>query len=530
MISHRRWGRLWGRPLSLKGPGIFILVFTILAVTVLMRGLELLWPGHVSTSLIMMVFLLAINVITLMFGLGGGLIAAVLSFAALNFVFIEPRGAMLIHSSEDLIVLLVFVVVAGVNSQLLGTAQIGRIQAEQRERDATALSEFSVSLTSLRHSSDVAATVAEQVNRLIHARGVEVVILNEGDTPPVQAYSPPAFQTSAEQLAKSAVSPTYQALIESPRAPLGHVSVWRSEPPLDAGEQRLVRTMAGMTALALERIRLAQIEVRANVLEESDRLKSALLSSVSHELRTPLAAIRAGAESLNRGLVPLDSSAGRDLIANMDDAAHRLSKLVDNVMDMSRIESGVMKPRREWCLLADVVLETLLHVQNELKQHEVVTQVSDDLPLVPVDPIQLDQVFTNLLTNAAKYSPPNTPIDIVAEAVAQAVPKTASETADPVVTPAANQPAYIHVTVTNQSTHIPPEHLERIFDKFYRVTDADRVLGTGLGLSICKGIIEAHGGNIWAANVAGGVAFHFTLPLQVAGMAPPTMPAEIALG
>ena len=492
------------RPAISKGSAPIILLSVIIGVTLFMRVLELLWPGHVSTPVIALTYLLTINVLTLVFGLGGGISAALLSFAALNFVFIEPRGTMLIHSSEDLIVLLFFLVVAGINSQLLGKAQIGRVQAEQRERDATVLSDFSVALTSLRHESDVAELLAGHVSRLIHPHGVEVVVIGEAQLPITQAHVPATFASSARTLTQLSVPPSAEALIESPRAQLGHIRVWRTQRPLDEGEQRLIRTMAGMTALALERIRLAQVEARANVLEESDRLKSALLSSVSHELRTPLSALRAGAESLNHGLVSLDSNAGRDLIANMDEAAQHLSKLVDNVMDMSRIEAGVLKPRREWCLLVDIVMDALAHLQNELRQHQVTSQVPEELPLVPIDPNQIDQVLTNLLANAAKYAPPGSRIDLTAEAQAD----------------------HLLVTVTNQSTHIPVEHLERIFDKFYRVTDSDRVLGTGLGLSICKGIIKAHGGHIWAKNVDGGVAFSFTLPLQSEGMA---SPATVAL-
>ena len=499
-----RTSRFWnGKPFVGKGSAPVILLSALLLVTLFMRWLEIVWPGHVSRSVLVMGYLLVINVLTLGLGLTGGIGAALISFAALNYVFIEPRGTMLIHSSEDLIVLLFFLVVAGVNSQLLGKAQIGRVRAEQRERDATALSEFSLSLTSLRHQADVAELLARQVSRLIQPHGVEVILTGDANLPVAQAHAPATFETPAGILDYHDIPPSDEVAIESPRAQLGNIRVWRTGQALDAGEQRLVRTMAGMTALALERIRLAQVEARANVLEESDRLKSALLSSVSHELRTPLSALRAGAESLNHGLVSPGSSAGHDLIANMDEAARHLSKLVDNVLDMSRIEAGVLKPRREWCVLADILMEAMAHVQTELRDHPVTTDVSEDLPLVPIDPNQIDQVFTNLLTNAAKYAPAGSPIDIAAMAETEASAR------------------HLRITVLNRSAHIPANDLERIFDKFYRVTDSFRVLGTGLGLSICKGIVEAHGGRIWATNMAGGVAFSFTLPLQAEGMAEP---------
>lgn len=178
--------------------------------------------------------------------------------------------------------------------------------------------------------------------------------------------------------------------------------------------------------------------------------------------------------------------------------------LVGNLLDMSRIESGALKPKREWNILPEIVEGVLARMKRLTEDHRLEVNVPESLPLVSVDFVQMEQVFTNLVSNSLKYAPPKSLIRIHADMEGE----------------------MIHVQVCNQGPQIPPEHLERIFDKFYRITAADRVTGTGLGLSICKGIIEAHGGRIWAENVSDGLAFNFTLPLTWEGSPPPQLPPD----
>jgi two-component system sensor histidine kinase KdpD len=233
-------------------------------------------------------------------------------------------------------------------------------------------------------------------------------------------------------------------------------------------------------------------------------LKSAILSSVSHELRTPLSTIKAAASSLRGRQVSWDSPASAELISAIDDEADHLNLLVGNLLDMSRIESGALKPKREWNILPEIIGTVLGRMKHLTVEHKIQIDVPETLPLVPVDYVQMEQVFTNLVSNSLKYAPANTRVCIRAQVEGE----------------------IIHVQVSNQGPQVLPEHLERIFDKFYRITAADRVTGTGLGLSICKGIIEAHGGHIWAENVSDGLAFNFTLPLIWDGARPPQLPME----
>ncbi|MDQ3007705.1 MAG: ATP-binding protein, partial [Chloroflexota bacterium] len=302
-------------------------------------------------------------------------------------------------------------------------------------------------------------------------------------------------------------SPELILPIEATRGVIGEIRLWRAALAISSSEKRLLQTFASQSALALERSWLAQAESRARVLEESDRLKSVLLSSVSHELRTPLSTIKAASSSLRENEISWDSPARVELISAIDDEADHLNILVGNLLDMSRIESGVLKPKREWNILPEILGTVLVRMRHRIGDHQIEVDIPESLPLVPVDYVQMEQVFTNLVSNSVKYAPEKTRICIRAFVEDES----------------------IHVQVSNQGPQVPQEHLERIFDKFYRITAADRVTGTGLGLSICKGIIEAHGGRIWAANMPDGLAFNFTLPLIWDGVTSPQLPTDIEI-
>jgi two-component system sensor histidine kinase KdpD len=257
-------------------------------------------------------------------------------------------------------------------------------------------------------------------------------------------------------------------------------------------DRRLLEAFANQLAVAVERQGFAEQQARARALEESDRLKTALISSVSHELKTPLAAIKASVT----GLLAHDCCAQPDVPSELAGAINRetdrLTRLVSNLLDMSRLEAGVVRPQLEWVSIADVISDVLDRMEPILDGRTVALDLPDDLPATPLDFVQISQVLTNLLENAARYSPQQAAISISAEVVRQ----------------------QLRVTVFNERSHIPRSELERLFDKFYRLTTASG--GVGLGLSIARGIVEAHDGRIWAENVGQrGVAFTFTIPSPI---------------
>ncbi len=268
--------------------------------------------------------------------------------------------------------------------------------------------------------------------------------------------------------------------------------------------QLVGRARAGQ-ALAIEKARLTEIASRAKVLEESDRMKSALLSSVSHELRTPLSTIKAAATSLRSGEVSWETKAREDLLEAIEDETDHLNLLVGNLLNMSRIEANALKPERQWNLLSEIVGAVIARLHHSPEDHRIVVSIPEELPLVPVDFVQMEQVFTNLINNSFKYAPTGTTVNIRAQTVGT---------------------DEVQIRVENQSPPVPEQDLERIFDKFHRITAAERITGTGLGLSICKGIVEGHDGKIWAENMTHGFAIVFTLPLTLDGKFAPKPPLE----
>ena len=465
----------------------FVLIAFITAIFFGLRGV-------LDKTLIALIYLIPLGFITAFWGFGPGITSAVLTFVTFNYFFIQPYHTFAVHNPTDVVILIVFLIVAVVVSQLVGRAQAGQALATAREREATQLYELSLALAGLHNDHTIAEILAKHIQVTSQGEAVELNIMG----------AHPFFFHLPEINPPTRV-PELVVPIQAARGILGEIRFWRAAPAISSGERRLLQTFASQGALALERAWLAQAESRARVLEESDKLKSAILSSVSHELRTPLSTIKAAASSLRSKEVGWDSPARTELIAAMDDEADHLNILVGNLLDMSRIESGALKPKREWNILSEIVGSVLARMKHLAEEHQIEVEVPENLPLVPVDYVQMEQVFTNLLSNSLKYAPANTKICIRAH--------VEEET--------------IHVQVSNQGPQVPSEHLERIFDKFYRITASDRVTGTGLGLSICKGIIEGHGGRIWAENVPDGLAFNFTLSLIWDGAMPSQLPIDV---
>jgi two-component system sensor histidine kinase KdpD len=244
-------------------------------------------------------------------------------------------------------------------------------------------------------------------------------------------------------------------------------------------------------ALAIERTCLSEEAQNAHLRMETERMRNAILSSVSHDLRTPLATIIGAASSLAEEQGELDPAARRELSRSIYRETDRLDRLLKNLLDMMRIEAGAVQLSREWHPMDEVVGAALARLDGRLRDHTVNTAFPADLPLVFVDGVLLEQVVINLVENAMKYAPLASTIDVSASASDREVV----------------------VEVADRGPGIPSGEEDRIFDKFYRGSFA-REGGVGLGLTICRGIVEAHGGRIWAENRSGGGAlFRFSIPL-----------------
>jgi len=464
-------------------------LFAALAVGIA-TGLLRLFQSSLAIQVIALAYLIPVVMSARLWGLGPGILAALGSFLCLNYFFLPPYFTFTVAAPEDLLALIIFLVIAVVISQLLAQDQQSIATAQAREREATQLYELSTALTGLLDEGAIAEILAQNICQTFLAEQTEVWV--DG--------SPRARSHVCEDEKKApSTRPDLIFPLATVRGALGKVYLWRKNAPFTESEKRLLNTITSQGALALERARLAESENRSRVLEESDHLKSALLSSVSHELRTPLATIKASISSLRSDTIELDEGARRDLLAAVEEETDHLNQLVGNILDMSRIETGSLDPQRRWNSLEEIASGVVRKMGQALQHHHLSLDFPANFPLVPVDYVLMEQVFSNLLSNSAKYAPPGSEITIRVRLLA-------------------DQQALVQVT--NQGPPVAEENLERIFDKFYRVTAADKITGTGLGLSICKGIVEAHGGRIWAENAPGQFIFNFTLPLSWKGMLP----------
>ena len=255
-------------------------------------------------------------------------------------------------------------------------------------------------------------------------------------------------------------------------------------------------TFLDQAASVIERARLRRESLQIELLKRTDALRAALLSSVSHDLRTPLSSIKAAASSLLQEDVQWDDEARRSFALAIEHEADRLNRLVGNLLDMSRIEGGALKPEKEWYPVDELIHDVLDHMQPVLQGRTVGTHLPDDLPPVELDYLQMDQVLTNLIENAVRYTPPESPIEVSAQIDGE----------------------QMVISISDRGPGIPQADKERIFDKFYRVLATQRnavsVPGSGLGLAVSKGLVEAHGGHIWVEDrPGGGSIFRFTLPV-----------------
>lgn len=464
-------------------------------VTFLLKLVE----SGLQIQLIALLYLLPVLVCTVLWGLTSGIIAGFISFLAFNYFFIQPYFTLNVHQTQDLITLIVFLIVAVVVSQLIGQARQAVRLAEKREQESAQLYEVTSALAGVTDIRETIVMLAARIHDTFNFDQVEISTRAlSSDEMVIYRYPETAQLENPADLVIH---------MSTARNDEGTLNLWFDQNKLSIEEMRMLSAFCNQGALAIERIRLFRSENLARILEESDRVKTALLNSVSHELRSPLAAIKASASSLRGGAVPWDTPARAELLATIDEETDALNLLVGNLLDMSRIEAGTLKPTKRWNSLIEIIKGVEAKMHGQLAEHSILYTIEKELPLVPTDYVMMGQVFTNLFSNSIKYAPGNTRIAVSAGVTG----------------------GQVMVKVVNQSPPVPEEHLGHIFDKFFRITEADKVTGTGLGLSICKGIIEAHEGKIWAENSADGFTFIITLPLTLDG-ALPRLPEDLTDG
>ena len=483
-------------------------------MVLLTLGLGLALRQYLGSLNIALVFLTAVLGSAIAYGLWPSLFASLVSVFAYNFFFLPPLYTTTIADPQNVIAMASFVIVAVIVSNLASRVRSQAITARQRAQETEQLYLFSRKLSAAVTLDDLLWATAYQIALMLKVR--VVLLLGKGE-PVLSASYPPEARLLEGDLAAARwcwsnnrpagrdceAHPEASRLFLPMHTGRGVVAVIglaadRPGALLSADQRRLLEALSDQTALAIERVHLARDVDRARLVAETDRLRTALLTSISHDLRTPLASILGSATSLKTQPEALDEAAKREMISTIQEEAERLNRFIGNLLDMTRLESGAIVPRSSMADLSEIVGSALERASRILEQHRIAVRLPPDLPMLRLDVVLFEQVLFNLLDNAAKYTPAGSVIDLQARQANGAV----------------------ELRIIDEGEGIPAADLERIFDKFYRVHAADRRrVGTGLGLAICRGFVEAMGGHIEAGNRADrpGAVFTLTLPVPREG-------------
>jgi two-component system sensor histidine kinase KdpD len=466
------------------------------------------WIGVESVDL---VFMAAIIGVAVRYGLLPSLIASVAASLCYNFFFLPPIYTFTITDPTNVAAFLTFTVVAVIVSNIGSRMRSQAVIAATRANTTEALYAFSRKLAGTGTLDDVLWATAFQIASMLKAR--VVLLLPENNQIAVKAGYPPEDTLDQSDLAAAnwawlndraagrgaETLPGARRLflpMRTGRATVGVVGIDSDKPGplLTPDQRRLFDALIDQGALAIERVHLVEDVDQVKRAAATERLRSALLTSISHDLRTPLSAILGAAGTLRDLSDKISSEDRADLISTIIDESERLNRFIANLLDMTRLEAGAVAPKSGLHDVSEVVNTSVKRASKLLAQHPAQIEIERDLPMVEVDPVLFEQALFNLIDNAAKYAPVGTPIEISGWREADSV----------------------YLQVRDEGPGIPPEDLERVFDKFYRVQKGDRVRpGTGLGLAISRGFIETMGGTITAANRSDRAGAIFTIELPV---------------
>jgi two-component system sensor histidine kinase KdpD len=474
----------------------------------------------VRVANISMLYLMAVLGAATLLGRGPAITASIASFLAFNWFFVEPIHTLNVGDPQEWFALVLFLVTAGITSQLAADQRDRAREAADRARDATLM--FEIARVLGEPDLDRALpSVTERLRRGLGVAGVIVELDGEGvphrtsagDTSAVgggdvgslatwipsarsaagakarwiRVLSPPGSGTAARDERVHAVP------LQTGGGRTGTLAIIRASRRPRSADDRILTAVASQLAGAIERSRLRERATEAEILRRADELKNALLGAVSHDLRTPLASIVASAGSLRQTDVRWTEAERQSFLSDIEHEARRLSRIVGNLLDLSRMESGTLHPERSWYDLAALIDDVVGRLRPLTQRHAVEVRVPEDLPPISLDYVEIDQVLSNLIENAARHTRPGTSIVVSAtvgdgEAI---------------------------VEVSDDGPGVPDDALDRVFEPFFRGPSGATPRGTGLGLAVARGLVEAHGGRISVRNrPEGGAVFRFTLPIE----------------
>jgi two-component system sensor histidine kinase KdpD len=488
-----RWPRYaWGAAAALAATGVGALMF-----------------GRFQPANIVMMYLVAVVVVALFLGRGPSALTAVLAVLSFDFFFVPPYLSFAVSDTEYLITFAVMLAVGLVISTLVNSARLQARIAGHREERATALAEMGAELAAADAQDDLLRIAVHHLSRVFAS---QVVVLLPDATGRIRR---PTGRGEAGSLHGADSGVAQWVFDHGQAAGLGTDTLPGTDTlyiPLAIGEhrlgviallpanarrvfvpeqRRLLQGFASQVAVAVQRARLAEEARAAQLAAQTESVRNALLAAISHELRTPLAAIVGASSTLAESGDSVPPAVRAELAASIAEEARHMSEVVAKVLDLARLQSGAARVTRDWHPVEEIVGAALTRLKSRLAGHPVSTKLPPAPALVHVDAVLLEQALANLLENAAKYTPPGTPI-----AVGAAIDE-----------------GRLFLSVSDRGPGIPPGQEERVFEKFHRATPESGPGGAGLGLAICRAIADAHGGTIRAENApGGGAAFHLVLP------------------
>jgi two-component system sensor histidine kinase KdpD len=467
---------------------------------------SLLLRPHLNPTNLVMVYFVGVLAIATRCSKGAAMLTSVLSVAAFDFFCVPPYYTFVVAQSEYVITFAVMLVVAVLISAMTAQIRLQTAASVEREIQTAALYRLSVELAGRSRAFDIAKSAAALAEETFRLRVTTFLCGDDGQILFSRRTSDHLYVPTAEQEIAQWVfdhgrnagigTKTYphaSALyipIKGVGAIYGVMAVSPSTHLLPE-HQHLLEIFASQTALAIERAIAASAAKSAEVRAETENMRTSLLSAVSHDLRNPLATITGAAATLRTHWDRLEDNVRDELLQSVTDEAERLNRLLNNLLEVTRLEGGVYL-HKESFPLEEVVGAALHRLQRQLLGRRVLTDIPSGLPMVAMDDVLMEQVFINLVENALKYTPPGTDIEIAASTHGD----------------------MLEVQVQDSGPGFKEGEEERVFEKFFRGR-TDNIRGAGLGLAICRAIVEAHGGSISARNRPGGGAIiHFTIPMS----------------
>ncbi|HLZ05851.1 MAG TPA: sensor histidine kinase KdpD [Bradyrhizobium sp.] len=467
-----------------------------LLITALSLGVAAAIKPHFGVENVDLVFITAVVIVAVRFGLWPSLLASVIASLCYNFFFLPPIYTFTIADPTNIAAFFFFMVVAILVSNVAGRVRTQADTAIGRIRMTEQLHAFSRKLAGTATLDDVLWATAYQIALMLKVR--VVLLLPEDGMLTVKAGYPPEDELDQADLAAanwawsndrsagrgSDTLPGAKRLFLPMRTGRGSIGVIgidddRTGPLLTPDQRRLLDALVDQGALAIERVLLVEDMDKVKRTVESERLRSALLTSISHDLKTPLASVLGAASTMRDLASNLSDIEKRDLLATVIDESERLNRFIANLLDMTKLESGAIVPNTALHDIGEIVGSALHRAGKILARHKVSLELAADLPMLELDAVLFEQVLFNLFDNAAKYSPPDSTISIRS----------------------VREKGFVVLQIADEGEGIPPTELESVFDKFYRVQKGDHVRpGTGLGLAISRGFVEAMRGRISAAN------------------------------